>query len=247
LYKKLEKNYPSFLFQESSSNVRLQYSLSNWSEYGGKIKLDPCWYELERCAPDFFVKLTNFFWDELHIPPSLNFSKNDLLNKDNFGRRNIDSSSLFLFDVQPGINTPVKTVLPTSVRGIHLDNPLEIFALLIYFKDNEDNQGGNLEFWSCRDSSTLQRYGKSEYEGSFEQIGSLEYGSNVAAAFLNSPISFHSVSPRSQGNKVRKLVNIILELNPKYGKGWFDIPSTTAIKNSDGVRKIWKKFKQLLN
>jgi hypothetical protein len=49
----------------------------------------------------------------------------------------------FVSDCQPGINTPVEYL--SSVRGPHVDNPVELIGGLFYLRDEDDkSEGGDL-------------------------------------------------------------------------------------------------------
>ena len=52
-------------------------------------------------------------------------------------------------DAQIGVNTPVVKG-QSRVRGLHVDNPHELYAGLLYFRDeNDPATGGNLEIYEC--------------------------------------------------------------------------------------------------
>jgi len=227
VYSELYANYPSFNTTGAPSNVRVQYSMRDWSRFGGDQDMAPIWYVLASNVPDFFSNVVHFFKDEIEINKDAGYSYKDLADPANYGIRGIDTDKLFLYDVQPGINTPVTTGLASSVRGIHLDNPLELFALLVYFKDDSDPQGGDLEFWHCQNNESLVRRGKADYSGDFERIGKLAYEKNVAALFYNTDKSFHAVTERRPGEYNRNLLNIILEVNPVLCNETFKLPENS--------------------
>lgn len=53
-------------------------------------------------------------------------------------------TGLIGLDCQVGINTPVTR--PSATRGVHTDNPDELFAMLLYFRRDDDRvPGGDLE------------------------------------------------------------------------------------------------------
>lgn len=126
------------------------------------------------------------------------------------GLRGIDDTPL-LFDFQIGINSPCSKT--STVRGTHLDNPLEIFALLLYFPLISCVDAG-LVVERC--TGSIFKFGKYEFSGDFEPIFEVPYAPNHGVLFLNTYESFHSVQPRNASVDSRKLVNVILELNPKH-------------------------------
>ncbi|MHA2062590.1 MAG: hypothetical protein ACW963_09925, partial [Candidatus Sifarchaeia archaeon] len=113
----------------------------------------------------------------------------------------------FFLDCNIGVNTPCVSG-KSSVRGPHLDNPVELFAGLMYMGNGE---GGNLVV--NRLVKPPHFYGKMEIkEECVECVREVEYKHNMFVMFINSPLSVHSVTPRDS-LEPRNLVNVIGELN----------------------------------
>jgi len=119
-------------------------------------------------------------------------------------------------ECQIGVNTPVFGM--SRVRGPHLDNPLELFAGLLYMRDedDEDTTGGDFLIHSLIHQPSF--YGKAEIEDYCVRLHSqVRYGSNVFVAFINTPVAVHSVRERAPTKRYRNLVNFAAELSvPLY-------------------------------
>jgi hypothetical protein len=134
-----------------------------------------------------------------------------------------DSKPLSL-DCQIGINTACP--IERSVIGPHVDDPVELYAGLLYFKrPNDTAKGGNLEI--CR----WKRFARPRFEPQMPQlaiqshvkrVATIEYAPNTLVFFLNTLDSVHSVTPRSASTVSRRLVNIIGEVYNMKEKGLFD-------------------------
>ena len=129
-----------------------------------------------------------------------------------------------LFDIstecQPGINTPLTTT--QSVRGPHLDNPIELYGGMFYMPDPNDlSFGGELEVYRLIESPRF--FGKLEIDSSCcELVDIVPYQANTLVMFMNGPKSVHGVSPRTPTSTYRQLVNLIGEVQKplfKIGHG----------------------------
>ena len=123
-------------------------------------------------------------------------------------------------ECQPGLNTPLTKT--QSVRGPHLDNPIELYGGMFYMPDPSDMSfGGELELYRLIDSP--QFYGKLEiYPECCELVDIVPYKANTLVMFMNGPKSVHGVSPRTPTSTYRQLVNLIGEVQKplfKVGHG----------------------------
>jgi hypothetical protein len=127
-------------------------------------------------------------------------------------------------DAQIGVNTPVVKG-QSRVRGLHVDNPHELYAGLLYFRDeNDPAAGGNLEIYECLNGAgKCEEYSEAERLkhrkrvgwdvqfknlGDFKLVGEVPYEKNMFAMFINSNSSYHAVTPRSASAYPRRLINI---------------------------------------
>ena len=127
-------------------------------------------------------------------------------------------------DAQVGINTPVVKGR-SRVRGLHVDNTHELYAGLLYFRDeNDPATGGHLEVYEClKGAGMCEEYSEAERLkhrkkigwdvqfknlGDFKLVGEVPYEKNRFVMFINSKSSYHAVTPRSASTYPRRLVNI---------------------------------------
>lgn len=118
-------------------------------------------------------------------------------------------------DCQLSINTPVKE--KSTVNHPHVDNPLELFASLLYMKEPDDNAGGDLVLHKCIKSPKF--HGRREADlDCIRPAMQVPYSPNSYICFINSPLSIHSVTEREVTTKPRLMVNISLEFrgNPLF-------------------------------
>lgn len=116
-------------------------------------------------------------------------------------------SDIYL-DCQLSINTPVTE--KSTVNHPHVDNPLELWASLLYMKEPDDSAGGNLVLHKCIKAPAFHSKREADLD-CIRPIMQIPYSPNVYVAFVNSPISIHSVTEREITEKPRLMVNISLE------------------------------------
>jgi hypothetical protein len=149
-------------------------------------------------------------------------------------------------DCQVGINTPVTQ--RSSVRRVHTDAPEELFAMLLYFRKEEDtSQGGNLELYKWKDRSNRQFNGSEVDESETEYVKTIDYLPNTLVVFINSLDSLHAVSERSVTEYSRRLVNIIGEVYRSIPDGLFVKQQKSQKKTllnsvSFSIKKVVKKL-----
>jgi hypothetical protein len=118
-------------------------------------------------------------------------------------------------DCQVGINSKV-TGPASTVKSLHLDNSVELFAGLFYLRLSEDRStGGDLEIYRRRPGAPIlffdHRFVRPEHA---EIVETVSYGPNKFAWLLNDLDAIHGVSVRGQTDFPRRLVNIIAEVYP---------------------------------
>jgi hypothetical protein len=152
---------------------------------------------------EFWQEVLNIFGDYIQLAyPQLRI--NGLLDMKP-GVRGATKKPFWL-DCNVGLNTPCDG--ESSVRGPHIDNPVELFAGLLYMGAGE---GGDLVV--SRLVKPPRFYGKMEIEEDcVEAVKVVKYRHNQFVFFLNTPLSVHSVTPRNSKD-YRKLVNVIGEYN----------------------------------
>jgi hypothetical protein len=221
LYNKLKEEYDLIIdyFKRckdySISNKRLQL---NSIDFLGEKKFErTLWrkFVLHHTSKEFFLKLLGIFSNELEViyPKLYKQIFKKLEDKNFIGLRKNNNINNFSFDIvsdcQPGINTPV--FAPSSVRGPHVDNPVEIFGGLFYLKDPKDDAGGNLEIYKIKNRPLFVNKAEVLNTEDLELAKTVEYSENCLVFFLNTDKSIHSISERKKTNCTRNLVNIIFE------------------------------------
>jgi hypothetical protein len=144
-------------------------------------------------------------------------------------------------DCQIGINTPATR--PSSVRRVHTDSPEELFAMLLYFRrDEDDSSGGDLQLLRWRPGRKRRFVGSECDDGDAMQVGSVPYRPNTLVAFVNSTESLHAVSERAITPHSRRLVNIVGEVYRALPDGLF----VKEQKWSVPWRRRWSRWKRRL-
>ena len=106
-----------------------------------------------------------------------------------------------------------------TTLGPHLDSESELFAGLIYLKSPLDlSRGSDLILYELKDDCP-ERYISQQRRIPLKYLNpvkTIEYATNNAIFFINSPKSIHSVSARSGSRIDRRNINLSLECPPEY-------------------------------
>lgn len=199
----------------------------------GRHKIPSIWKEFVEyhTSEDFYNRFRDVFEPaiERHYPDllkSLDRERPPLTGT----RFHLDDTRPLSLDCQIGINTACP--IERSVIGPHVDDPVELYAGLLYFKRPGDAaRGGNLEI--CR----WKRFAHRRFDpqsphlaikSRVKRVGEIEYAPNTLVFFLNTIDSVHSVSPRSTSSTSRRLVNIIGEVYNIRKEGLFERQCLTS-------------------
>ena len=199
----------------NSNNKRVQINsetiLKNEKDFKKSI-----WYDFIKYhnSIEFFEQLINIFDKDLvKIYPSVKKIFNEKKNNKFFlSYRSVNNNDNYEFvsDCQPGINTP--TIKKSSVRGPHVDNPVELFGGLFYLRDkNDKSTGGDLIIYEKSDKIIFHKKAEVQNVKALKQFKKIKYKENNCIFFLNTKDSIHSVSERSITNNQRNLTNLIFE------------------------------------
>lgn len=155
-------------------------------------------------------------------------------NPANIGIRRVGKHKINA-DCQLVNNAPGNTLLV----GPHLDNPIEIYAALLYFRHPDDaSEGGEFEVYACKPG--FKTYGKDRFKHKYVALEKkVPYKRNTLAMFFNCPTACHGVTARVNAQHARRHVNIIGE----YHKKLFD--NTAMLSNSLWDKLLWKAQKRL--
>lgn len=116
-------------------------------------------------------------------------------------------------DAQIGINTP-PLVDGTSVRGPHLDLPNKVFVALLYLRAEGDRStGGELQFSVPAQPVTACGPKYNLPPDRVRIVRTIPYQRNTLVIMLNTPHSWHGVSPRSVTPFSRNYLNLVGEMS----------------------------------
>ena len=227
-YHLLEESYPSdeyIIALDRMCNVRKQnnrYQISASEAQRPDCELANEWREFidYHTSQEFYREVISFLGTHIQaIYPDLERKLGKTLDACTVSRR-FESPADISLDCQIGINTPVE--VSSSVRRVHTDAPVELFAMLLYFRSNDDTvTGGDLEIyrWVTED----RRFRGSEVdEQDAEYLRTIDYRPNVLVGFVNSADALHAVSNRPPNPHTRRLVNIIGEVDRSIPEGLFE-------------------------
>jgi hypothetical protein len=132
-------------------------------------------------------------------------------------------------DCQIGINTPVRR--RSSTRGVHTDAPDELFAMLLYFRRDEDRaRGGDLEICQWKKNAPHLFIDRDVDGSDTERRAIVPYQANTLVIFINSTLSLHAVTPRDRTPLSRRLVNIVGRVHRSVPEGLFERPQKKGLK-----------------
>ncbi|EHR42207.1 hypothetical protein [Alishewanella jeotgali] len=146
-----------------------------------------------------------------------------------------------------------------AVRGPHVDRPTELFAALLYFRqDDDDSIGSNLDVCQAIDPAHVHPGKKilvdhlpMEVEPKkVSVVRTAEYEANTLVLFINSEKSIHAVSPRTATKTPRKHINFTADLFSLNDKGLFKVVHRTdkRLKNWLADKPvIWRLAKFISN
>lgn len=136
---------------------------------------------------------------------------------------------------------------PRTVRGPHVDRPSELFAALLYFRQQEDNSsGGDLDV--CEAIQPIYPGPRSvriselpaEVDADIVRtVRTARYKANTLVLFLNSPKSLHAVSPRTPTPLTRRHINFCADV--PFDLFDFKLPPRLALKKSlEAMPVLWR-------
>ena len=153
-YRRLEESYPAdeyIIALDRMCNVRRQnnrYQISASEALHTDRELDQVWREFidYHTSAEFYREVVSFLGNHIRATyPDLERRLGKSIDDCTVGRR-FETDVDISMDCQVGINTPVE--VSSSVRRVHTDAPVELFAMLLYFRDaNDATPGGDLEVY----------------------------------------------------------------------------------------------------
>jgi hypothetical protein len=231
IYESLVQTYPSdeqIIRQgESAGGARIRQnsrqSLGAHRVLRAPGSVSPPWEQFVRyhVSTDFFHHFATLFGPELlTIYPALERRLGRPLAQWTTGVRHEENTGDIALDCQIDINTPVTR--RSSVRRVHTDAPDELFAMLFYFRqENDTSTGGDLEICRWKNGRAHRFIGSEIDERDAECISTVPYRANTLVAFINSENALHAVSARSPSPVSRRLVNLMGRVHRSVPEGLF--------------------------
>ncbi|MDA1311505.1 MAG: 2OG-Fe(II) oxygenase [Proteobacteria bacterium] len=223
LFKDLLAEFPKlqhFPGSTDGSNVRLTLPIGDAqnSRY-----VTPLWRDFLSAHADteHFFALIELFGE--HVKSMYPKAEKFLSNADklNVAVKGLDggAGAHVLLSSSIDANTPV-TGAATSVRGPHVDNPTKLLVALLYLRDEDESEGGDLLLFRLKQGRALRESvlpGCHFRDDSVEYVKTVRYEPNTLFVWLNSPQSIHGVSPRIPTAQPRQFCNFYCSVpNPLF-------------------------------
>ena len=169
--------------------------------------------EAKQCWIDFFQYHTSqdFYNEVLDI-----FNETRWIKDEKVKVRHTEGDTKIVTDTQFVVHQPTSG----TTRTTHIDNPLEIYAGLLYMRQRGDNaSGGDFIIY---DSPKIDKVVAKTGREIPKDVGKIEhkkiiYKENTFVMFLNTNKSVHGVTPRKNALHDRLSINIIAEVEKKVG------------------------------
>ena len=242
VYTELARTYPDDETILRLSGARDQYVIRQNHRYDLRAHrilrnpqmVSPAWQDFVRyhVSPEFFREFLNLLGPDIaSIYPALEKRLGRTMHEWTTGIRfdpEWDQGQIAL-DCQIGINTPVTR--RSATRGVHTDAPDELFAMLLYFRrDDDDARGGDLEICQWKKDAPHLFIDRELDASDAEVRGVVPYKANTLVIFINSPVSLHAVTPRDPTPLSRRLVNIVGRVYRSIPEGLFERPQKRGLK-----------------
>jgi len=151
----------------------------------------------------------------------LDIFKNDMPYSENQIRtaiqvRGVDETAGdMVTDTQFVVHNPITT---GTTRTTHIDNPQELYAGLLYFRQATDNStGGDFEIFDTNEVVGVHKLKGREVSQDTDKslVRTVKYQPNTFVMFLNTGKSVHGVTTRQNATVERLSINIIAETRSK--------------------------------
>ena len=214
---RLIEEYPDFNIlskgKDIGNNIRFDYRAEDSLQ---DESVSDFWKEFVslNTSIEFFEKFIELFREQIEKEYPFFLDKIGGIESIKSGVHGIDSfqEKDVLIDANIAFNSPVKEVL-SSVKIAHLDNPRKLYGGLFYLRHPQDDSvGGNLQVQKLKDGHKVILHGARLIDDEkLEVVGEVPYKRNTLVLFLNTPKSFHGVTPRGITDHPRLFLNLIGE------------------------------------
>ena len=219
IYKELEETFPEELVTSTNPHdggITYRYKCKEANER----PIPAIWQDFfaYHTSPEYFSKCIELFGPSIEKYYSSDTLRNFL--RGHVTTRDVDNSGSYVTDCQFVVHEPVDQT--GTSRTPHVDNPVEIYAGLLYMrKPNDTSAGGN--FTIHEQTGNIEQVNKSlgrqVADNIHKPVREVPYKANSFCMFLNVMGSIQSVTPRIQPTERRRSINIIGEFNGN-GKMW---------------------------
>ena len=206
IYQRLYENFPVKLIKDNFNIIQehTYRCLANDVLVEKKIPVHPIWQEFfeYHTSQDYFKTVIKLF--EKYMP---NYQ---WLEQQTARIRNTQGDTKVVTDTQFVVHQPYHT----TTRTTHIDNPIEFYAGLLYFRQRGDrSSGGDFMIYDSPEiKDVYKKKGREIPENiSIKDHTSVPYKENTFVMFLNSNKAVHGVTPRVDASVDRLSVNIIGE------------------------------------
>lgn len=217
LYEALENEFPEeqVLDDNNAYDQGICYRLKADKLLDPSVNVPDVWREFTKyhTSAEWFNEVTALFQN--HMPKVLHkkFTEDDL------GARGwADAGKNIWTDCQLVVHKPIQE---KTTRTPHIDNPMEMWAGLLYMPHKNDNStGGEFQIHSTLSNvkKVDKKAGRQIYETDLGPVvKTVPYKRNTFVMFANnSPNTVHGVSLRENATMTRRSVNVIGEFKRGY-------------------------------
>lgn len=219
VYRELEETLPVDLVKSGGA-----YDIGGTSVDGGNFRYKSAAALTERKLPNIWLEFFEYHTSEEYFRSVIALFERQIedrypqyLDLFHFGLvevRGLTQSAPLVTDCQYVIHEALDAEKTT--RTPHLDNPIEIYAGLLYMKyPDDESTGGNFSVHKVtKPISGVDRAAGRQVDSDLHHLyAEVPYKRNSYAMFLNVLDSVHSVTPRKNAKLDRVSINIIGEFN----------------------------------
>ncbi len=184
--------------------------LANDVLYKKRIPVSEKWTNFFKAhtSQEYYDKVIDLFSEDMP------YSKT-VTNKKVMVRGVDESHGEMVTDTQFVVHNPINV---GTTRTTHIDNPQELYAGLLYFRQpNDTSIGGNFEIFDTEEVKGVHKQKGREITQNTKKtlVRTVEYEANTFVMFLNTGKSVHGVTPRHNATVERLSINIIAETRSK--------------------------------
>jgi len=212
LYNKLAKDFPAKNIKETLPLIEghtYRY-LANDVLNKNTIPVSAEWKQFfeTHTSQEYYDKVLDLFKNDMPY-------SNEQIKKSVAVRGVDEKSGDMVTDTQFVVHDPITQ---GTTRTTHLDNPQELYAGLLYFRQPDDNStGGDFEIFDVPKLKSVHKQRGREVTQDTEKtlVRTVKYEPNTFVMFLNTGKSVHGVTPRQDAEVERLSINIIAETRSK--------------------------------